>query len=167
MNDPILGDPAGVESRAVLDALLALMGTAIVAGESWTLGGWRATVTAIALGDDPALTIHFDAVCKKADASISGWATIGLDPSGWIVAIFHAAGRHECFYIERHYEEFEVWPEDSAAEAIDTGRIGKRCGWAHLEARHWPALASFADGDFITLEPAEPNTQPLARSEAS
>ena len=79
-------------------------------------------------------------------------AQIALEPhvSGWLSIAAVCSGQ-EVFraWLDRPYEEYELWPEGAAIPAGRTvdppGRIGKRRNWINLSAAAWPQLARFAN----------------------
>ncbi len=76
-----------------------------------------------------------------------GVIELSADESGWLVAVARV-GEAELFrgYIERPYEEYEIWPPHAdAAEGDAPGRIGKRVTWISFAASAWPALAPLAN----------------------
>ena len=71
---------------------------------------------------------------------------LAVDPSGYVRATVELAGAQIWRgYIDRPYEELDIWPPDAVFPALRTqeapGRIGKRLTWLVLDSRPWPALA--------------------------
>ncbi len=72
------------------------------------------------------------------------------DASGWLSIAATCRGQ-EVFraWLDRPYEEYELWPEGDAIPTrrnVDApGRIGKRRNWINVSAAAWPQLARFAN----------------------
>lgn len=82
---------------------------------------------------------------------VTGTIAFSQEPGGWIEAVASAGGR-EVFrgYIERAYEQYEVWPANAGAASGEApGRIGKHGTWVSLAAAAWPALAPLAPGGWL------------------
>ena len=79
----------------------------------------------------------------------TGTLSAAPDPSGWLVVMAETNGA-EVFraYIDRPYEEYELWPADSGAPegAEAPGRASKRVFWVSLNADAWPSLEPLAGG---------------------
>lgn len=71
-------------------------------------------------------------------------------PTGWleITATHNGTKIFEAF-LDRPYEEYELWPPAGLREGEAPGRIGKRRTWVTLQAAAWPHLAPFANADGI------------------
>lgn len=74
----------------------------------------------------------------------SGKIALSVDPSGWVRAELEMDGLGRvCAWVERGYEEFELWPNGSDGVLRDPardeppGRIGKRITWIELERARW------------------------------
>lgn len=139
----------------MLDRLAGLLTVGIEHGRIWTVGGWKVSAKEI-FRRSSGEPFRVDLVAIRGSEERRVSLHVRLHPSSWIEACVEVegfAGRH--FFIERIYEEFEIWPPGSDCMAMDSGRMGKRCGWVQLEAACWPELAFLAEDRFITLEPAE------------
>ena len=71
--------------------------------------------------------------------------SLAVDPSGYVRAtVDHAGAEIWRGYIDRPYEELDIWPPGAVFPALRTveapGRIGKRLTWLVLDSRPWPAL---------------------------
>jgi hypothetical protein len=71
---------------------------------------------------------------------------LAVDASGYVRAAVELAGTEIWRgYIDRPYEELDIWPPGAVFEPRRTveapGRIGKRLTWLVLDSRPWPALA--------------------------
>lgn len=81
-------------------------------------------------------TIWFEA------EGVYGEIALSVDASGWIAANYGGVRA----WIDRPYEELDLWPENTAARASEApGRIGKRMNWLSLDAKAWPVLAPLAN----------------------
>jgi hypothetical protein len=123
----------------------------------WVVGGWRVSLVEMRQAEytDP---LEADFRIAKDGREMRAALRVDVHPSGWIEARVTIEGvGDKSFFIERVYEEFEIWPSGSPCTAIDSGRMGKRCAWLQLEAEFWLDLAFLAEDRFITLEPSDPN----------
>jgi hypothetical protein len=78
-----------------------------------------------------------------------GVIELSAEETGWLVAVART-GAAEMFrgYIERPYEDYEIWsPQAGAAAGEAPGRIGKRATWISFAAASWPALAPLANDE--------------------
>lgn len=85
--------------------------------------------------------------------SATGTLTATRDPVGWLVLAAEHEGV-EVFrgYIERIYEEYEVWPPGSDGEGVESpGRIGKKKSWTSLVASAWPLLSPIAENGWVNI----------------
>ncbi len=90
---------------------------------------------------------------------VSGTIAFAQDSSDWLLAVAEIEGR-ELFrgYIERAYEEYDIWPPDAgAAEGEAPGRIGKHASWISLDARAWPTLSPLAPQGWFNTRLDEKN----------
>ncbi len=70
---------------------------------------------------------------------------LAVDPSGYVRAIVEQADAEIWRgYIDRPYEELDIWPPGADFPALRTveapGRMGKRLTWLVLDSKPWPAL---------------------------
>ena len=150
---PIGGDDCFLDPTAMLDELANLLTVSVGVDRSWIVRDW--TILVVAIGQrscGQSLSVDFKASRKndEHDATLN----LSVHPSGWIGARITVGALSRHVFIERIYEEFEIWPPGSPCTAKDSGRMGKRCTWVQLQADHWPDLAALADGLFITINPA-------------
>lgn len=91
----------------------------------------------------------------NAERALDITATIALspDPSGW-TRIDAIVGGETVFtaYLDRVYEEFDLWPPGASGAGEAPGRIGKRQTWASLSADAWPVLRAMTGEDFLAIE---------------
>ncbi len=150
---PVGGDDCVLEPTAMLDEIAGLLNISLDIDRQWSVGGWNVLVVAIGqrMHGQP-LSVDFrvsmNGIERDADLRIS------IHSSGWIEARVTVGSVSRYFFIERIYEEFELWPPGSPCVATNSGRMGKRCAWVQLQAQHWPDLAFLAEGHFITIHPA-------------
>jgi hypothetical protein len=161
LRPPIFNDAIGgreeISPEDTFCVLCHRLSTALAFDGPWLVKGWLVTLVS---RQQPADTEPLEAKFRVEKDATATTATlhISIDPSGWIearVAVEGFGARR--FFIEQAYEEFEIWPPGSPCTAIDSGRMGKNCGWLQLEAEFWPDLALLADGRFVTLDPRDPD----------
>lgn len=75
---------------------------------------------------------------------------LAVDASGYVRAsVEHAGAEIWRGYIDRPYEELDIWPPAAVFEARRTteapGRVGKRLTWLVLDSKPWPALATIVN----------------------
>lgn len=80
---------------------------------------------------------------------------ISLAQSGWIMARLLSRFFECTIYMERAYEEWDLWPAGSDGRGDAPGRLGKRLNWAQLELKDWPDLAMLGSGPWLTIETCE------------
>jgi hypothetical protein len=150
---PIGGDDCFLEPTAMLDELVSVLTVSLDVERSWSAAGWKIEITAIGQRSyGQPLSVDFLAL--RNDVKHGGAVHLSVHPSGWIDAHVTVGALSRHAFIERNYEEFEIWPPGSPCTATDSGRMGKRCAWVQLQAAHWPDLAFLADGPFISIDPA-------------
>ncbi|MCG6114875.1 MAG: hypothetical protein MEQ84_06705 [Mesorhizobium sp.] len=71
------------------------------------------------------------------------------DTSGWLsITAFHRGSEVFRAWLDRPYEEYELWPAGAFVpprRSLEApGRIGKRRSWISLSADAWPQLAHLA-----------------------
>lgn len=114
---------------------------------------------ALAAGDG--LRRHYNAAGLRAPPGerleilaelVSECAQIAFEPhvSGWLsIAAMYCGQEVFRAWLDRPFEEYELWPEGATipgGRTIDSpGRIGKRRNWINLTAAAWPQLARFAN----------------------
>jgi hypothetical protein len=80
---------------------------------------------------------------------------LSVDSSGYVRAIVERAGAEIWRgYLDRPYEELDIWPPGAVFDARRTtdapGRVGKRLSWLVLDSTPWPALEPIAnDAGFL------------------
>lgn len=150
---PIGGDDCFLEPTAMLDELVSLLTVSLDIERSWSVAGCKIEITAIGQRSY-CQPLSVDFLASRHDVKHGGVLHLSIHKSGWIEAGVTVGALSQHVFIERIYEEFEIWPPGSPCTATDSGRMGKRCAWVQLQAAHWPDLAFLADGPFITIDPA-------------
>lgn len=91
------------------------------------------------------------AVIGFAVDGASGTITATPDPSGYLrIAVEVDGAVFLTAYVERIWEEYELWPPGAVVAASDVespGRMGKHRRWVSMSAAGWPALAAIANGN--------------------
>lgn len=152
--DAMAGGDVQEPADMVVQILSWVLGGEVHPGVSWTLGAWKVTPNEVRLGRDEIL-IEFAAAMPGYPPRV-GTLEIGVHSSGWLVAVVDIPPfPPEPFFIERVYEEFDIWPPDSPCEDLDCGRMSKRGRWLQLKPEYWPHLAFLARGSLITLDKPE------------
>lgn len=88
--------------------------------------------------------------------TLEGRITLSPDPSHWVkVEVFLGAFRVLVAYLDRPWEEYELWPSGAVEKTDEApGRIGKRRNWVNLSVTAWPVLERFAaEGRFTAEQP--------------
>lgn len=162
-HEPVAGEDHVVSAQYTLDGLVMRLSIVLEFDAPFALADWLIHVgnqAARRYGEPFAAT--FLAEHRHTGEKRPVRLDMSVHPSGWVEAVVTVEGLEaRSFFIERIYEEFELWPPDSACEAIDSGRMGKNASWVQLEAEHWPDFASLARGRFITLDSAAAAQQTL------
>lgn len=155
--EPIGGADNAVSPQYTLDGLALRLSTVLELDAPFVVGGWLVHV-----GEQPQrrygdpFSASFLAENMESGEKRRVRLDIAVHASGWVQASIAVEGHApRCFFIERVYEEFAIWPPDSSCEAIESGRMGKNASWVQLEADHWPDLAALAEGRFVTLDSAD------------
>ena len=90
------------------------------------------------------------AVIAFACDGVAGAITAAPDASGFLKVVVEVGGA-EVFtaYVERIWEEYELWPPGAGAAAgvESPGRMGKKRSWLSISAAGWPALAKVANSN--------------------
>lgn len=155
--EPIAGEDHAVSPQYTLDGLALRLSTVLELDAPFAIGGWLVHVgeqKPRRYGEPFSATFLAEHIETGEKRPVR--LDIAVHPSGWVEAVVAMEGMDPAsFFIERIYEEFGLWPPDSACEAIDSGRMGKNASWVQLEAEHWPGLVALAAGRFITLDSAD------------
>ncbi len=154
-NNDAIGGRENIPSEETFWVLCHRLTTALGFDGPWVLRDWL--IVLVSVDSDCDSQFHAAFRVEKDGAVLGASLRIAIHPSRWIEAQVTLDGGQTSFFIEQAYEEFEVWPPGSPCTAIESGRVGKRCGWVQLEAAFWPDLAWLADGRFITIAPRDPD----------
>lgn len=148
-SEPLLGDDAFLEPEQALKLFChQLKGQLEITGQ-WSVSRHEVTCIEVILRDR---TLEARFLDKAGRNPILMGVTL---EANWIcIVLSHAAATHE-FFVERVYEEWEVWPSGSLGKGEAPGRIGKRMQWAQLELASWPALAVLAENGLVTIEASD------------
>lgn len=123
------------------------LGLELAATKNWKLGNHRfVCIDVKTSGQFLEAEFLFDDGQKHAHLQVS------LASTGWINAAVTTAKGEIIFFIERTYEEWEIWPTNSTGQGDAPGRISKRFSWAQFEAESWPEFSPTDGGQFITVE---------------
>ncbi len=147
------GDDCFLDPTAMLDELAGLLTISLEVDRFLAVADWKIRVSTIGQrSSGQPLSVDFKASRKNVEHDAT--LRLSVHPSGWIEARITVGALSRHVFVERIYEEFELWPPGSPCTDTDSGRMGKRCTWIQLEAQHWPDMALLAEGPFITVEPA-------------
>lgn len=113
------------------------------------------------LDDDSKLLVRLTVLEKQerhariafAAGGIEGAIVLEVDLSGWLRIEASVAGA-EVFraFLDRPYEEYELWPVDAVKARESPGHMGKKRNWLSLHADAWPALRPIANaGGWVNL----------------
>lgn len=147
--DPLLGDNASLLPETAFQVFAAGLEFELSESGIWEFGSVQIVCNTV-ISQDRLLQAEFaprhggDMVRLK----------ISLETGGWIRAVISAASFEYRFYIERVYEEWDVWPPCSSGHGDAPGRIGKRLSWAQVETAAWPGLQTPDGGPLATIGPA-------------
>ncbi len=100
-------------------------------------------------------TVHSAAfTARRAGTEVAGRIVFSPDASHWMkVEVFLGAFRVFVAYMDRVWEEFELWPSGATEKTVDPpGHISKRYAWLNLSAAAWPQLALFAEEGRFAIE---------------
>lgn len=147
--DPLLGDEAYLLPETAFQIFADMLEFELAETGIWELGSVQFVCNSV-VAQSLLLEAEFAPLHGGATVQLS----VSLEPEGWIKAVISAAPGEYAFYIERTYEEWDVWPTLSSGRGDAPGRIGKRLSWAQIEVAAWPGLHSPDGGPFATIEPA-------------
>jgi hypothetical protein len=114
-------------------------------------GGWE-IVAGEASSKGTVYSAAFTA--RRAGVEVAGRVAFSPDPSHWVkVEVFLGAFRVFVAYMDRVWEEFELWPSGATEKTVESpGRIGKRLDWISLAPSAWPALARLVGHQTFSIE---------------
>jgi hypothetical protein len=149
-------DPGRGDDPALASAYYAADFARHVAGEPrWLVaGGWEIAPGAVT----EAYGRHSTAFVARQEATgrkVEGLISFSPDPSFWVkVEVFLGAERVFLAYMDRVWEEFDLWPSGARPETGEEspGRIGKRRTWASLSVATWPVLRAVSGDDYFNIE---------------
>ena len=74
------------------------------------------------------------------------WIVAEPDPSGFVrVSVDWRGVRVFTAFLDRPYEQYELWPPDAEDEGEAPGYVGKRMSWVGLDVAAWPVLQPLAN----------------------
>jgi hypothetical protein len=79
---------------------------------------------------------------------VQGTVTATPDPTGYLrVVVTFEGADYLTLFVERIWEEYELWPPGAAAEIGEEapGHLGKHRSWVSISASGWPVLAAIAN----------------------
>lgn len=147
--EPLLGDEASLTPDQALRRFCHGVKIALELDRKWQCGAHVADCYDCVIRDDG---LHAALIVEPEGQRLALVITLQDD---WIVARLAMNDRQARFFIERVYEEWEIWPERALGDGEAPGRISARLAWAQIEAAAWPGLVALAAGGLITAEPAE------------
>lgn len=150
LTDP---DGPGLDTRVELPLLIDYF-----AHEATHTTDWR-------LDDDSKLLVRLAVLDRqehRARIAFSaggreGAIALEADPSGWLRVEVSMNGA-EVFraFVDRPYEEYELWPPAAEKANESPGHMGKRRNWLSLHADTWPVLRPIANaGGWVNLKAME------------
>jgi hypothetical protein len=142
------GEPPELSLRFLIDHFRS----AVLLEPIWMIEGHDTSVHLSLISYEP-MTMD---VGFKAGAH-EGVITFTADPSNWlrIEAVINSATVFLA-YLDRPYEEHELWPADATKTPEGPGRMGKRRNWVSLDTEAWPVLKPLAgEGGFVNFEAVE------------
>lgn len=156
--EPVWGEDHVVTPSETFGTMAGRLETSLKPGGVWRVGPWRFELVDLPRAAPDRLDAAFRAWRDDASGhSVPVSLAISVHPSGWIEAAVNVGGGAPfLFYVERVYEEFDIWPAGSGCSVEETGRMGKRCSWVQLKAGEWPELAALVEDGFITVEGLDP-----------
>jgi hypothetical protein len=154
--DSFAPDGQGEPPELAVPFLIDHFRTAVLLQPVWALEGRDAPVHLSLISYEPAtLEIGFRTGRRE------GVITFSADSSGWlrIEAAMNGATVFRAF-LDRPYEEHELWPANATRTQEGPGRMGKRRNWLSLDTEAWPALAPLAEARFLNLTAVEQGATP-------
>ena len=145
-------NPDGEDDPALASAYYASDLAATIAREPlWLADGWQVTPGAVSADAG----IHSVAFVARHEArSVEGRVSLSSDPSFWVKVEVHIDGaRVFLAYMDRVWEEFELWPSGSTPERSDepVGHIGKHQNWLSLKVAAWPQLSRLTGEEWFAV----------------
>jgi hypothetical protein len=145
-------DGPGTDPAAALRFIIEDMANDARLTPDWLIEGRDLKVQLSAISYAPGLAqIGFTA------GEAQGAVTLTPDPSGWL-RIEATCGGAVVFraFLDRVYQEFELWPSGAAKSDEAPGRMGKRRNWLSLDVEAWPALKPLVnEGRYLNLTAVE------------
>lgn len=143
----MMGGDASLSPEVAFHIFVNGLELGLEASKSWKLGNLQFGCSGIETSGQ-----FLEADFVSDDGQKRARFQVSLDQTGWIKAAVSATHAEIIFYIERTYEEWDIWPANSAGQGEAPGRISKRFSWAQFEAVSWPEFSPPDGGQFITIE---------------
>jgi hypothetical protein len=142
------GEPPELSLRFLIDHFR----TAVLLEPIWMIEGHDTPVHLSLISYEPmTMDVGFRAGAHE------GVISFAADPSNWL-RIEAAIADKQVFlaFLDRPYEEHELWPANATKTPEGPGRMGKRRNWLSLDTEAWPALKSLAgESQFLNLSAME------------
>jgi hypothetical protein len=150
--DNFAPDGPGEPPEVSLCSLIDHFRTAVVLEPIWTIEGHHTQVR-LSLISYERMTME---IGFRAGAH-AGVITFTADPSGWLrIEADMNGGQVFLAFLDRPYEEHELWPANATRGPEGPGRMGKRRNWLSLDTDVWPALKPLAgEAQFLNLTAVE------------
>ena len=144
--EPLLGDAAFLEPEQALQLFCLQLKSQFEINPFWQAGTFKAECVNAAMRED-----GFQAMFQVVDTLEKVSLDVGLS-DGWICATIGFEGFNYRFFIERVYEDWEVWPPKSSFSGDSPGSISAKMHWAQfdLSALHPQPLET--EGAILTIE---------------
>jgi hypothetical protein len=145
-------NPDGEDDPALASAHYASDLVATIARNPiWLAENWQVTPGALSV-DAGVHSVAF--VARNKVRTVEGRVSLSSDPSLWIKVEVHLQGERVFLaYMDRVWEEFELWPSKAAPLRSDepVGHIGKRTTWLSLKVTAWPQLARVTGEEWFAI----------------
>ena len=145
--EPLLGDEAFLEPVQALQLFCSQLECLLDINPLLTIGAVKIECIKTAVSDE-GLQAKFLVNDTQAQASLN--IVLAGD---WICATVEFERSHFRFFIERVYEDWEVWPPQASAEGDSPGTVGAKLHWVSLDVSAWNGLSRETERQFLTVEP--------------
>lgn len=147
-SEPLLGDDAFLEPQEALHLFCHQVKVQLEISRHW-LVGLHSVECFEAVNRNSSLQCRFLAGPERLAVSLSVFLA-----DDWICATVSTEVSSTAFFVERSYEDWEVWPAGSAAEGDSPGSISRRMHWVQLDPAAWPILEKLNASKLVTIEAA-------------
>lgn len=147
--EPLLGEDSFLEPDQALRLFCHQLKAQLEVSRLWMIAGIELICTEVTFNDGK---LHASFLGKQNRET----STLSVEQDGrWIRLEVAVSAMKQQFFVERVYEDWELWPNRSPGNGEAPGRIGKRMQWAQLELSSWPELVHFADNGVVTIKAAD------------